>query len=67
MLFSELIMLLHLKDNLLSMTFYPNSSSSQESEKKRQMKSQCGKELCKGKLNPDNSRDPELGAGVALG
>lgn len=52
MLFSELIMLLHLKDDFLSMTFYPNSSSSQESEKKREMKSWCGEELRKGKLNP---------------
>lgn len=59
--------LLHLKDDPLSMTFYPDSSSSQESEKKGKMKSWCREELHKGKLNPDNSRDAELGAEVALG
>lgn len=67
MLLSQLIMLLRLKDDLLSMTFHPNSSSSQDSEKKGKMKSWCREELHKGKLNPDNSRDPELGAEVALG
>ena len=66
MLLSELITLLHLKDDLPSMTFYPNSSSSQ-SKKKGKMKSWCGEELRKGKLNPDDSRDSELGAEVALG
>lgn len=38
MLLAELLMLLHLKDDLLSMTFYP-SSPSQESKKEIKMKS----------------------------
>lgn len=61
MLLSELIR--HLKGDLLSITFYPNSSSSHESKRKgKDMKSWCEEELHNGTLNLDNSRDPELGA-----
>lgn len=31
------------------------------------MKSWCGGELCKTKLNPNNSKNPELGAESVLG